>query len=68
MNHGFARALLGLSLLFLLWISGCTKGFIYPDDERSQAEPVRSADWIAMLPESETRRQVVLGCTPCHQL
>lgn len=31
-------------------------------------EPVRSADWIAALPDGETRRQVVLGCTPCHQL
>jgi len=31
-------------------------------------EPVRSADWIAALPPGVTRRQVVLGCTPCHQL
>jgi streptogramin lyase len=29
---------------------------------------VRSADWLNALPEGETRRQVVLGCTPCHQL
>ncbi len=34
----------------------------------ASAEPVRSADWIAALPEGPTRRQVVLGCTPCHQL
>lgn len=32
------------------------------------AEPVRSSDWLAALPEGEIRRQVVLGCTPCHQL
>ncbi len=31
-------------------------------------EPVRSADWLAALPEGDTRRQVILGCTPCHQL
>jgi hypothetical protein len=31
-------------------------------------EPVRSADWLNALPEGDTRRQVVLGCTPCHQL
>lgn len=31
-------------------------------------EPVRSSDWIAALPEGDIRRQVVLGCTPCHQL
>ncbi len=32
------------------------------------AEPVRSADWLAALPAGDLRRQVVLGCTPCHQL
>ena len=68
MIHGFARALLGFSLLFLFLIPGCSKTFVYPEDERSQAEPVRSADWIAALPEGEIRRQVVLGCTPCHQI
>ncbi|MEK7223089.1 MAG: hypothetical protein AAB156_02320 [Pseudomonadota bacterium] len=68
MIHGFARALLGLSLPFILLIPGCSKTFVYPEDERSQAEPVRSADWIAVLPEGEIRRQVVLGCTPCHQI
>jgi len=31
-------------------------------------ETVRSADWLNALPEGDTRRQVVLGCTPCHQL
>lgn len=30
-------------------------------------EPVRSSDYIAALPEGEIRRQVILGCTPCHQ-
>ncbi len=68
MSQRFARVSLGLSLLLLLWIAGCARGFVYPEDERSQAEPVRSADWIAMLPEGETKRQVVLGCTPCHQI
>ncbi|WP_372523528.1 hypothetical protein [Sulfuricaulis sp.] len=68
MIHGFARALLGLFLPFILLIPGCSKPFVYPEDERSQAEPVRSADWIAVLPEGEIRRQVVLGCTPCHQI
>jgi hypothetical protein len=68
MIHGFTRVRLGFFLLFLFLISGCSKEFIYPEDERSQAEPVRSADWIAMLPEGETMRQVILGCTPCHQM
>jgi streptogramin lyase len=68
MIHGFTRVRLGFFLLFLFLISGCSEKFIYPEDERSQAEPVRSADWIAMLPEGETRRQVILGCTPCHQM
>ena len=36
--------------------------------EEAPATVVRSADWIAALPEGDTRRQVVLGCTPCHQL
>ena len=31
-------------------------------------EPAPSADYIAALPEGEIRRQVVLGCTPCHQI
>ena len=45
---------------FVLVLTGCTPP--------GTGEPVRSADWIATLPESEIRRQVVLGCTPCHQL
>jgi len=32
------------------------------------AESPRSSDYIAALPEGEIRRQVILGCTPCHQL
>ena len=68
MIHGFTRAQLGLFLLFLFLISGCSEKFIYPEDERSQAEPVRSDDWIAMLPEGDIKRQVILGCTPCHQI
>ncbi|OGT20448.1 MAG: hypothetical protein A2V90_09545 [Gammaproteobacteria bacterium RBG_16_57_12] len=38
------------------------------EGEASAAEPVRSADWLAALPEGDTRRKVVLGCTPCHQM
>src|SRR3989344_8565947 len=68
MIHGFTRVRLGFFMLILFLISGCSEKFIYPEDERSQAEPVRSADWIVMLPEGETRRQVILGCTPCHQM
>ncbi len=51
----------GITVLALLTatLAGCTP---------EPAEPVRSADWIAALPEGEIRRQVVLGCTPCHQL
>lgn len=44
---------------FTVLLTGCTSEI---------TEPVRSADWIASLPEGEIRRQVVLGCTPCHQL
>jgi streptogramin lyase len=44
---------------FTAILAGCTPEI---------TEPVRSADWIASLPEGEVRRQVVLGCTPCHQL
>jgi streptogramin lyase len=66
MARSCARTLLKFSLFFLL-ISGCSTGFVYPEDELSQAEPVRSADWIALMPDGEIRRQVVLGCTPCHQ-
>lgn len=31
-------------------------------------EPVRSADWLAQLPEGDMRRKLVLGCTPCHPM
>lgn len=68
MQPGFARIMLGLTLVFLLSLSGCSRTLVYPEDERSRSEPVRSADWIAMLPEGETKRQVILGCTPCHQI
>ncbi len=33
-----------------------------------RAEPVRSSDWLAALPDGPIRRKVILGCTPCHQL
>lgn len=44
--------LIGLSMV----LSGCAR------------EPVRSADWVAALPDTDTRRQAILGCTPCHPL
>jgi streptogramin lyase len=68
MHPGFARIGLGLTLVFLLSLMGCSRALVYPEDDRSRSEPVRSADWIAMLPEGETKRQVILGCTPCHQI
>ncbi|MBI3576408.1 MAG: hypothetical protein HY083_12260 [Gammaproteobacteria bacterium] len=52
---------------FILLISACT-GTPPPSAMAVATEPARSADWIAQLPEGETRRQVVLGCTPCHQI
>ncbi len=33
-----------------------------------RAEPVHSADWLAQLPDGETKRKFVVGCTPCHQI
>ena len=38
------------------------------EPRKAGAEPVRSADWIASIPDSDLRRTVVIGCTPCHQL
>lgn len=55
---------LGGALLALAACAGRDEGAA----PQTVAEPVRSADWIAALPEGPTRRQVVLGCTPCHQL
>jgi streptogramin lyase len=52
-----------------LLLAGCTVGAPGPADRTADtAEPVRSSDWLATLPDDEVRRQVVLGCTPCHQL
>lgn len=31
-------------------------------------ETPRSCDWIASIPESEMKRKVVVGCTPCHPI
>ena len=31
-------------------------------------EPVRSSDWLATIPDSPEKRQVILGCTPCHPI
>lgn len=68
MHPGFARIGLGLTLVLLLSLSGCSRALVYSEDDRSRSEAVRSADWIASLPEGETKRQVILGCTPCHQI
>lgn len=59
------------ALLLLLLLSGCyttTPAQTAWSDDRALREPVRSADWIAQLPDGDVKRQVILGCTPCHQL
>ncbi len=43
-------------LVLLVVFLGCEK------------EAPRSSDWIAALPDGVTKRKVVVGCTPCHQL
>jgi virginiamycin B lyase len=30
--------------------------------------PLRSSDWLALLPEGEEKRSFILDCTGCHQL
>ena len=52
---------------FILLISACT-GTPPPSAVAVATEPARSSDYIAALPEGEIRRQVILGCTPCHQI
>jgi len=59
MTGGYFMPRYTMLALALAALAGCTP---------KAAEPVRSADWIAVLPDGEIRRQVVLGCTPCHQL
>ena len=54
MNHS-TRAGLCWLLLCVVFL-GCEK------------EPPRSSDWIAALPDGVTKRKIVVGCTPCHQL
>ncbi len=56
------NAVLALALL-TAGLAGCLQTAPEP-----ATEAVRSADWIAALPDGDIRRQVVLGCTPCHQL
>jgi len=56
----------GLAGLAACSLDGINQGEVR--EEAAAGEPVRSADWIAALPEGPTRRQVILGCTPCHQL
>lgn len=55
-----------LIMLACAVLSGCPRNA--PETATMAAEPVRSSDWIAALPDDEIRRQVVLGCTPCHQI
>jgi streptogramin lyase len=63
------RALVLVVVAGGLFAAGCSSQRGAPKPETATpAEPVRSADWIAALPEGEIRRQVILGCTPCHQL
>ncbi len=60
-----ARRLAILATLIL----GLNPGQAKPGNpEPHTTEPVRSADYIAALPGDDVRRQVILGCTPCHQL
>lgn len=67
-RHG---AVLALALFSLVAAQACSS----KDDSTKAVKaglqgtsPARSADWLAELPAGETRRQVILGCTPCHQL
>lgn len=57
-----------LAMAAVAAVVAATAGCAPNDTASVGAEPVRSSDWIAALPEGPTRRQVVLGCTPCHQL
>lgn len=71
MSSLYSRLPLLFALAALMALASCHSQRT-PDapvaDARSLSEPVRSADWIAALPDGEVKRQVILGCTPCHQL
>ena len=61
MLTGFSLA--GAALL----LAACSR-HIAGSSDNLPVEPVRSSDWLAALPAGDTRKQVILGCTPCHQL
>jgi virginiamycin B lyase len=43
-------------------------GAARPDDPPSRAaDPPRSAAWLSLLPDGETKRKFILDCTGCHQ-
>ena len=65
------RSLLAMPLSLALALGACSKTSADATAAAALAsagETVRSSDWLAALPEGDVRRQVVLGCTPCHQL
>jgi len=33
-----------------------------------EAEGPRSSDWVAALPDGETKRKMIVGCTSCHPM
>lgn len=67
MTHAAPSRRLAVAALTLLALACCRRNPA-PETPPPVSEPVRSADWIANLPDGEFRRQVVLGCTPCHPL
>lgn len=60
------RRLLPISMsCALLFGAGNT---LAAESPAESATVVRSSDWLAALPAGDTRRKMVLGCTPCHQV
>ena len=45
-----------------------TVGFSRPPARSVPPEPPTSAEWLARLPDGETKRQFIIDCTNCHQL
>jgi len=64
----FFRYLFVLALFLPLAACNTSDTQTGSEPKSAHPEPVRSADWLAALPEGPVRRQIVLGCTPCHQL
>jgi virginiamycin B lyase len=56
------------ALVICAALAACEAPGVKRDAALEAPDAARSADWFAALPEGATRRQVVLGCTPCHQL